>query len=950
MLLKKIIKNLPISIQKINIQGLSMDSRQIKKNYLFFAVKGAKYNGEDYIANVIRKGAKVVVCGTNCKVKNKKILIIKVKNIKKTITDACTAFYQTKPKNIIAVTGTNGKSSVADFYHQILTDQKIPVAYLGTLGIKINNKITKTNLTTLDIISIHRELKKIKMLGIENVILEASSHGLEQGRLDGLNFKTAIFTNFSQDHLDYHKNMKAYLNAKLILFSKLLGKKKYIVTDNEIPEFSKLQRIAEKNNLKLLTIGKKKSTIQFKTVKPNGNSQSVTFKYNKKNHIVKIPLIGLFQSKNLFMSILAINPSRLDINKILHSARNIKEVNGRLQLIKTTPNQTKIFIDYAHTPAAFDTALKTLKEHYKIKPDIVFGCGGERDKEKRSKMANICEKNAGKIYITDDNPRNENPKLIRKMIISGFKKKLSINEIPKRANAIETAVARSKPNSVILIAGKGHETTQTYRSQIINISDKEIVKNINYKKIKSDKKNYNKIINAEIIKELTKKNKLSFEGVSIDSKNIKKNNIFIAVKGKNYDGHIFTKEALKNKASYCIVQKNIKKLNKNKLIRCHNTINFLNQLATMKRNRINAKIIAITGSSGKTTLKTSIGKTLNQYGKTYFSQKSYNNHIGVPLSLCNLENDHRYGVFEIGMSNAGEIRRLSNIVKPDIAVITNIGEAHIENFNDLNGIAKAKSEIIENINKDGHLILNRDDKYFNYFLKLAKKRKINILSFGSSSLANARLIKKRLYKNYYNLHFRVLNRNIHLKVKNINSLIISNILSTLLTLHILDLDSSKIVNSSDHFQLVEGRGKIHQISRYKKKFHLVDESYNANPSSVKNAIINFSNIKKKYKKKFLLLGDMLELGKNSDNYHRNLAYFINHSDIDKLFVYGKNAFKIYQKTYKAKQGNILQNLNDFDEIFSDIINKNDYLMIKGSNATGLNRLSKIIILGKKYVL
>ena len=950
MLLKKIIKNIPISIQKINIKGLSLDSRKIKKNYLFFAIKGTKHNGEKYIVDAIRKGAKAVVCDVNCKIKNKKVSIIKVKNIKKTTTDACKAFYQAKPKNIIAVTGTNGKSSTADFYHQILLAQKIPVASLGTLGIKINNKITKTNLTTLDIVSLHRELAKIKMLGIDNVILEASSHGLEQGRLDGLNFKTGIFTNFSQDHLDYHKNMKNYLKAKLILFSKLLKKKQNIITDNGIPEFLKLQKIVKKNNLNLLTIGKKNSTIQFKSVKPIGNFQNVIFKYKKKNYEVKIPLIGLFQIKNLFMSILAINLPSLSIKKILRTVRNINEVNGRLQLVKTTPNQTKIFIDYAHTPAALETALKTLNEHYRIKPDVVFGCGGERDKEKRSKMSNISEQNAEKIYVTDDNPRNENPNSIRKTIMSGFKKQLNINEIPKRATAIETAIVGSKPNSIILIAGKGHETTQTYGSQIINISDKDIVKNINDKKIKFDKKNYNKIFNEEIIKKLVKKKKIRFEGVSINSKQIKKGNLFIAIKGKNHDGHIFVKEALKNKANYCVVQKNINKLDKYKLIKSPNTINFLNKLAVLKRNHINAKVIAITGSSGKTTLKTLIGKTLNEYGKTYFSQKSYNNHIGVPLSLCNLENDHKYGVFEIGMSNKGEVRKLSSLVKPDIAIITNIGEAHIENFDNLNDIAKAKSEIIENINKDGYLVLNRDDKYFKYLLMLSKKRDINVLSFGLSSTADARLIKNRLYRNYNLLHFRVLNKNIYLKVKNINSLIILNILSTLLTLHILDLDLSKIVNIPDNFHLVEGRGKIHRISRYKKKFQLIDESYNANPSSVKNAINNLSNIKRNHEKKFLLLGDMLELGKKSDNYHKNLAHFINRSDIDKLFVYGKNAFKVYQKTYKSKQGNILQNLNDFDEIFSNIINKDDYLMIKGSNATGLNRLSKTIISGHKHAL
>ena len=949
MLLRKIIKNLENDIQKINIEGLSLDSRQIKKNYLFFAIKGTKHNGEDYIFSAIRKGAGAIVCHKDCKIRNKKIPIIKIKNIKKTIAEACKAFYQAKPKNIIAITGTNGKSSVAEFYHQILLSQKIPVASIGTLGIKTSKKITRTNLTTLDIISLHRELAKIKTLGIDNVILEASSHGLEQGRLNGLNFKTAIFTNFSQDHLDYHKNMRNYLNSKLILFSKL-KKKNHIITDNEIPEFLKLKKITKKNNLKLLTIGKENSSIQLQSVKPNRNFQTVIFKCNRKNYEVKIPLIGLFQIKNLFMSIIAAKLSGLNMKKILHIIKNIKEVNGRLQLIKTLPNQTKIFIDYAHTPEALETTLKTIKKHYKIKPDVVFGCGGERDKKKRAKMANVCEKNAAKIYITDDNPRNENPKLIRRMIISGFSKKLIITEIASRAKAIEAALIKSKPNSIILIAGKGHETTQTYGKKIINISDKKIVNSINLKKLRFNKKNYNKNLNAEIIKKIVKKDKLRFEGVSINSKQIKKDNLFISIKGKNYDGHIFVKEALKNKANYCVVQKKINNLSKNKLIRCTSTINFLNRLAILKRNNIHSKVIAITGSSGKTTLKTLLGKTLSEYGKTYFSQKSYNNHIGVPLSLCNLESDHKYGVFEIGMNHAGEIRNLSTLVKPDIAIITNIGEAHIENFDNIKSIAKAKSEIIENINKDGYLILNRDEKYFSYLSKLAKKRKINILSFGGSNKSNAILVKNKLYKNHNKLHFRVLNENIYLSVKNVNPLIISNILFTLLTLHALDLDFSKIKNFSNHFQLEEGRGKSHLISRYKKKFRFIDESYNANPSSVKNAINNFSNIKRKHEKKFLLLGDMLELGKKSDNYHKNLAYLINRSDVDKLFIYGKNAFKTYQKTYKAKQGNILQNLNDFDEIFSDIINKDDYLMIKGSNATGLNKLSKNIILGQKNVL
>jgi len=950
MLLKKIIKNLPKEIVDINIKGLSLDSRQIKKNYLFFAIKGAESNGEIYIPDAIKKGAKVVVCSLKCKIKNSKIPIIKVQNIHEVITFACKTFYSKKPNNIIAVTGTNGKSSVAEFYHQILTLQKIPVASIGTLGIKIKNKIIKTNLTSLDVITLHRELSEIKRKGVNHVILEASSHGLLQGRLNGLNFKSAIFTNFSQDHLDYHKNMKNYLKAKLILFSKLLDKKQNIVADNQIKEFIKLKVIAKNRYQNLLTLGKKNSTIKINHILRTNNSQQLFIKYKKKDYSIIVPLIGLFQIKNLLMSVLAAQLSGLNINEILKNIKKIKGVNGRLQLIKTLPNKAKIFIDYAHTPHALETTLKTLNEHYNIKPDVVFGCGGERDKKKRSIMAKVCEKFAQETYVTDDNPRNENPKLIRRMIISGFKKKERVHEISMRSKAIKTAIINSKPNGVILVAGKGHETVQIYKNKIFNTSDKKIIKRIYTKLLKYSKKNYNKFLNAKILQNIIKKKNVKFEGVSIDSKQIIKDNLFIAIKGRNHDGHFFVKEALKRKASFCIVEKNVKNINQKKLVKCKNTINFLNKLAAKKRKNSRAKIIAVTGSSGKTSFKTLLGNLLNNYGKTYFSKKSYNNHFGVPLSLCNLENDHQYGVFEIGMSKPEEIRKLSNLVKPDIGIITNIGEAHIENFHNLNGVAKAKSEIIENINKNGFLILNHDDKYFSYLSKIAKKKKIKVLSFGKSKKSDAFLVENKSYNNYTSLHLKVLKKNIFLRIENVNHLQIFNILSSLLILTVLNLETSKVQNLTNLFNSIEGRGKKHIIKRFKKKFNLIDESYNANPSSVKNAIYNFSNIKKNNSKKYLLLGDMLELGKNSIFYHKYLSYFINKSDIDKLFVYGKNAFKTYQKTYKAKQGNILQNVNDFDEIFSNLINKNDYLMIKGSNATGLNILAKKIIAGGKNAL
>ena len=220
-------------------------------------LRGSKSNGEKYINQAIKRGASLILCSRNCNFKNKKINIIKINDIKDYLREATSNFYKVKPKNIIAVTGTNGKTSVAEFFCQILEKNGIPVASIGTLGIKYKNKIIKTDLTSPDIITVHKNLSLLKRKKIDNVILEASSHGLAQRRLDGLNFKSGIFTNFSQDHLDYHKTMKAYLASKLILFSKLLKRKSYIISDKSIDQYSTL-KISKRKGLRFLEITKKR--------------------------------------------------------------------------------------------------------------------------------------------------------------------------------------------------------------------------------------------------------------------------------------------------------------------------------------------------------------------------------------------------------------------------------------------------------------------------------------------------------------------------------------------------------------------------------------------------------------------------------------------------------------------------------------------------------------------
>ena len=917
MLLKNLIKNIPTNKRNITISGLTTSSFIVKKNYIFFAIKGKKKNGENFISEAIKKGATVIVCSKNCSFKAKDVLVIKIKDIRGFLSLVASKFYKLKPKNIIAVTGTNGKTSVADLFFQILKNNNIHAASIGTLGVKYNNKIIKTNLTSPDTIMLHKHLSHLKKKKIDNVIIEASSHGLDQKRLSHINFKAGIFTNFSQDHLDYHKTMKSYLNAKLILFREILKKGSVIISDRKIRQYKILNQIAKKKKVKIKDISNDVDKIQ-------------NYFYLNNNYKIN----------NLAMAIQATRICGLKDKLIYKTIKKLKNINGRLELVRTFQNNVKVFVDYAHTPDALHNTLNSLKNDFGNNISLVFGCGGDRDKKKRAVMAKIANDNCEKIYITDDNPRNENPAKIRNEISKHISKRKFL-KIGNRALAIKKAIFHSNPNEIILIAGKGHEEYQIYKNKIINISDKKIVNKIKKKKVISKKK-MNFDFNRSLLKEVLGKIKpVNFDGLSIDTRTIKKDNLFLAIKGKKNDGNKFIKKALR-KGAGCVITSVVSKKYNKKLINIKNTISFLNHFAKLKRKYTTAKIIAITGSAGKTSLKTLVNDLLINYDQTYSSPKSFNNHLGVPISLSNLSLNDKFGIFEVGMSKQGEIRSLTKLIKPNIGVITNIGEAHLENFKNIYGIAKAKSEIIENIQPGGTIILNRDDKFFSLLLKISKKHNLNILSFGRHKESDIRL-KKIVSINNTSKAKIVIDKKIF--VLKINDLNIYNVLASIAVLKGLKTSLLGIENRFDNFESPQGRGKKYSISRYNKKFKLIDESYNASPMSVKLAIQKLGLIKKDKFKKYLILGDMLELGSKSKKYHEDLSKVINNSDIDKVFIKGKKTIFTYKHLNKNKRGNILQNNEDLDLSLQKFISNNDYLMIKGSNATGLHNFSKKLIKG-----
>ena len=457
-----------IKFLKYQNRNFSINSKKVNKNDIFFAIEGSKQSGSLYSSEALSKGAYKVVTSKN--IRNKNYLI--VKNVNKFLAEACSAKYKEKPKNIIAVTGTNGKSSVANFYFQILKNLKINSAAIGTLGIFYKNKVKRTNLTTPDIITIHKELNFLKKNKIDNVCLEASSHGLHQNRLDGINFTAGIFTNFTQDHLDYHKNLKNYLQAKLYLFSSLLKKNSFAILDTDIPEFSIISKICKKRKIKILSFGSKGNAIKLISHYYFGKKQIIKINFLNKIYNIKLDLIGDFQIKNLFAAILASYLSVKNPDQIINVLSKIRSATGRMQYVGNK-KKSAVVVDYAHTPDALKKSLQTLAKQFNKKVDVVFGCGGDRDKGKRYKMGKIANQFASKIYLTNDNPRSENPTSIAKQIKTGC---LRAKIILDRKIAIKTAINNLNTESNLLIAGKGHENYQIINNQKKYFSDQKVSK------------------------------------------------------------------------------------------------------------------------------------------------------------------------------------------------------------------------------------------------------------------------------------------------------------------------------------------------------------------------------------------------------------------------------------------------------------------------------------------
>jgi UDP-N-acetylmuramoyl-L-alanyl-D-glutamate--2,6-diaminopimelate ligase len=456
----------------LEITGLASDSRKVKPGYLFAALAGTKTDGARFVKDAVARGA-VAVLGAPVLADDVAALGVRFipdENPRAGLARYAAAFFASQPDIVAAVTGTKGKSSIVAFLREIWMALGKPAASLGTVGVTGPSGTIPLSHTTPDPVEIHELLATLKADGVDHLAIEASSHGLDQHRLDGVRIKGCGFTNITRDHMDYHPTFEDYLTAKLRLFSEVVADGGVAVINADADHADRFIAAAQARGLKLITVGRKGETIQLDRREDRGGAQALTLHYQGKIYYVELPQAGAFQASNALVAAgLAIGLGE-DAAKVFAALEHLKGAPGRMEKVAFAASGAPVYVDYAHTPDSLEKVLEALRPHTAGRLHVVFGCGGDRDKGKRPLMGAAAVKLADDVIVTDDNPRTEDAATIRAEILAAA---AGAREIGDRAEAIRAAMADLKTGDVLIIAGKGHETGQYLKGEVFPFSDRE---------------------------------------------------------------------------------------------------------------------------------------------------------------------------------------------------------------------------------------------------------------------------------------------------------------------------------------------------------------------------------------------------------------------------------------------------------------------------------------------
>ncbi len=957
-----------------DITSIHYHAGTVRPGGLFVAMAGRQADGHDYIQAAVAQGAAAVVSRrqVDCPVP-----VIVTGNTRVALARIAARFYGHPAASLVLIglTGTNGKTTTAYIIESILARAGFTVGVIGTIEYRYAGRTFDNPMTTPESSDLQRILGKMRSAGITHVVMEVSSHALDLERVHGCLFAAAVFTNLTRDHLDYHQDLESYWACKQRLFTRHLGtgtsRAPAAIINKDDPKSGDLIRKLQARNpaAVILTAGTGSAAdIYPRDYVSTGAGLSAELATPEGPVSLRSALVGRHNLENLMAAAGVGLYLKVPLEKIVAGIEALPAVPGRLERV---PNDLDrhVFVDYAHTPDALENVLQALGRLRETRLICVFGCGGDRDRTKRPLMGALAGRLADFTIVTSDNPRTEKPEAIIAEILTGElssgSQRFDLSDleggaprngytvVPDRRRAIELAIKISRAGDIVLIAGKGHETYQILGNEKIDFDDRAVAAaaldsfgrhNSPAAARQSAPPTGGPTLSWSVADILTAADgelaagdlQVVGTGLSIDSRTILANDFFIALCGENHDGHRFIEDVLEKGIRGVIIQADrLAELATLKArypatawITVADTTRALGALGAYHRKRTGVPVVAITGSNGKTSTRDMTAAVLSQKFSVLATSGNYNNAIGLPLTLLRLTPDHDWAVVELGMNHFGEIEYLAKICEPAVGVITNIGPAHLEFLGSLEGVKRAKGELLEALTDKGLAILNGDDSRCR---QLAETCPCPVELFGFTKKAGIHAANVDLQAEGLTFELVLPDSQHSVRMNVSGRFMVANALAAAGVGHSLGLSADQIKTGLSSFSPVAGRMNV---KRTRTDLNIMDDTYNANPGSMAVAIETLAQ-KAGRQARFLVLGNMAELGTQAAELHFELGCKAAGADPNRLYIVGENAKAVAAGATDSGLAATRIFIGSHAEIMADLeknVRAGSWVLVKGSRS------------------
>lgn len=853
---------------------LCLDSRQVQSGDVFFACPGQKTDGRMYVDQAIKRGAAAILVQADgpsaaSPTSSDAASILEVPGLSGLLGEVAHEWYgrPSEALSVVAITGTNGKTSSVQWLAAALNSEGVACGTIGTLGVTLPDGSNLGGLlTTPDVLTMHRSLAAIRDAGAAVAAIEASSIGLDQGRLDGIHIQIAGFTNLTHDHLDYHETLGQYKAAKFALFRRP-GLKRVVINVDDPAGEELVQQLDPSLVDTYSLVAGGSASIQAGDVHVGTYGLVFNLSMAERTAQIVTRLVGLHNISNLLLIAGVLRELGWSLSRIARALSTLRSVDGRLQIVEIQPTDVQdapdsdgpmVVVDYAHTPDALSRALEALRETATSRGGrliCVFGCGGDRDTSKRPVMGGLAESLADAVIVTSDNPRSEDPLSIIEAILRGMTGQPRVE--PDRAAAILSAVWQADAADVVLLAGKGHETYQEVAGQRTPFDDREWARlGLTWRRGAT---------------------------LSSDSRRIAPGQMFLALKGERFDGHAYLQQVAQAGASAAIVDRRNPEVG---LLQFEvgDTTAALQLLGAQWRRCFDIPAIAVTGSNGKTTTKEMLASILRAWvgeDRALWTRGNLNNHLGVPLTLLELKPAHRAAVFELGMNHPGEIAQLADMARPTVALVNNAQREHQEFMHTVEAVARENGSAIAALPADGVAVFPGDDAYTALWRDLAQGRRVLTFGLEAGFDVHADEIHAEPACTVFRLNTPEGSALVQIKAPGLHNL--RNALAATACAIAAGASLGSVVSGLQAFDPVSGRMQPHALPG---GLQLIDDTYNANPDSVRAAIDVLAQLQGR---KVLVLGDMAEVGTDGPAMHAEVGAYAKDQGIDALLTFGPAA-------------------------------------------------------------